>query len=186
MKVGIGSKNENERSVAFIVARLTSSRLPKKQLRMIGDRPLLLWIIDNLRDSKELDELIIATPAEKANEPLKKFAMAERISCFWYEGHADHVTTRLRRAAETYRADICVLISGDCPLVYAPIIDCMIHKLKSNPDADVIRIDPDGSGQSPAAEGISVARNRAWRLADDLSDRPELKEHQFPIIRMHP
>ncbi len=180
-------KNMNkERSVAFVVVRLSSSRFPGKQLRHIGDRPLLCWIIDHLRGCKELDEIAIATVAEKSNEPLRAFAREHGISCFWYEGEVDHVTTRLRRAAEAFDAEICVLVSGDCPLVHAAAIDRMIHQLRLDPDADIVRILPDKSEVSLALHGVNVDRKRAWQLADDLSDRHELREHLFPVIGMRP
>lgn len=172
--------------MAFVVVRLSSSRFPAKQLRRIGNRPLLRWITDRLRCCKELDEIVVTTVAETANEPLREFAQEEGLPCFWYEGEVDHVTTRLRQAAEAFNADICVLISGDCPLVYAPAIDDLIRQLRSDPKTDIVSINPDKLGQTPALEGVSIARKRAWQLADDFSDRPELKEHQFPVIGMRP
>ena len=180
------SNHVSERAVAFVVVRLSSSRFPAKQLNAIGDRPLLRWVVDNLRKCRELDDIVIATAAEPCNQPLRQFARNSGIDCFWYQGQVDHVTTRLRRAAEAYTADICVLISGDCPLVYAPAIDKMVHELKISPDADIVRVNPDEMNRPAALQGVMVARRRAWQLADDLADRPELKEHQFPIIGLQP
>jgi spore coat polysaccharide biosynthesis protein SpsF len=175
-----------DKTVAFVVVRLSSSRFRAKQCRLIGDRPLLRWITDRLKNCKELDEIVVTTVAEESNRPLREFAEREGVSCFWYEGDADHVTTRLRRAAEAFDADICLLISGDCPLIYAPAIDRMILQLRRDPEADIVSNTPDKTGQSVALYGIGVARKRAWQLADDMSDRPELKEHHFPIIGIHP
>jgi spore coat polysaccharide biosynthesis protein SpsF len=182
----IEKNKENERTVAFIVARLSSSRFAAKQLRTIGDRSLLNWILDRLSQSRQIDEIVIATVAETSNEPLRDIAWQNGIACFWYKGEVDHVTTRLRSAAEVFGADICVLVSGDCPLVHAPAIDYMISELKKAPHADVVRILSDTQKRSSALEGVSVARRRAWQLADDLADRPELKEHQFPVIWLRP
>ena len=175
-----------DRSVAFVVARLSSSRLPAKHLRPIGDRPMLQWVFDQLRRCAGLDEVVLATVAEAENRPLQEFAEKNGIACFWYEGAVDHVTTRLRRAAEVYNADICILVSGDCPLIHAPAIDQMICALKENPDADTVRLPADAHGRPPALQGIVVGRKMAWQLADDLADRPELKEHQFPVIGLRP
>jgi spore coat polysaccharide biosynthesis protein SpsF len=175
-----------DRAVAFIVARLSSSRLTGKQLRLIGDRPMLQWIIDHLRTCKEIDAIVIATIAGKENEPLREFARDRGLPCFWYEGDVDHVTTRLRKAAEEFKADICVLVSGDCPLMHAPSIDHLIKEARQHPDADVIEAKEDDEGNLPALEGIGIARIRAWQRADNLSNRPELKEHQFPIIGQRP
>jgi len=178
--------DEKERTVAFIVVRLSSSRFPAKQLRTIGDRSVLYWILDRLSQSREIDEIVIATVAEAANEPLREVARQRGVDCFWYQGEVDHVTTRLRRAAEHFAADICVMVSGDCPLVHAPAIDQMVVCLKNAPEADIVRVLSDVNNRPPALEGVLVARQQAWQLADDLANRPELKEHQFPVIGMQP
>ncbi|MCF6178005.1 MAG: NTP transferase domain-containing protein [Geopsychrobacter sp.] len=175
-----------ERAVAFIVARLSSSRFAAKQLQKIGGRSILSWIIDSLRQCHKLDEIVIATVNEAANIPLRELAAQEGLPCFWYEGEIDHVTTRLRKAAEKHSADICLLISADCPLIYAPAIDQLISELRAAPEADHLSILPNGNGQLPALEGVQVARLSAWQRADDLADRPELKEHQFPLIWLKP
>ncbi len=180
------NRTKREKAVAFIVARLDSSRLPGKQFRDIGPRTLLDWVLEGLQQSEEIDEIVLATVAEPANEPLRDWCSEKAIPCYWYEGETDHVTTRLRKAAEEFGADICVLVSADCPLIYAPAIDRLISKLRLHPEADVISVKNNDSGNLPALQGIGVARRSAWELADDLSDRPELKEHQFPVIGQRP
>ncbi|MEA1921251.1 MAG: hypothetical protein U9N63_01195, partial [Pseudomonadota bacterium] len=116
----------------------------------------------------------------------QKWAAEEKLPCFWYEGEVDHVTTRLRKAAEQYGADICILVSGDCPLIYAPLIDKLVLALKKEPDTDIVRPVSELQEKVLALQGISLARTRAWQLGDDLSDRPELKEHHFPIFGQRP
>ena len=181
------SQNTCERAVAFIPVRLSSSRLPEKHFRKIGDRTVLEWLIDNLKKSEQLDEIVIATAAEAANEPLKAFCQQHDLPLFWYEGHIDHVTTRLRLAAELYQADICLLISGDCPLVHGPTIDLLIKEFRKEPKADILVISTDNHIEKhPALEGVLISRLHAWQTADDLADRPELKEHQFPLFWQRP
>jgi spore coat polysaccharide biosynthesis protein SpsF len=182
----VAKDKEKERTVAFVVARLNSSRFAAKHLRTIGDRSLLSWTLDHISQSRQIDEIVVATVAEASNEPLRGFSMQKGVSCFWFEGDVNHVTERLRRAAETFNADICVLVSGDCPLMHAPAIDYMIHGLKNAPQADFVRVLSDARNNPSALEGVVVARRRAWQLADDIADRPELKEHQFPVIGLRP
>jgi len=177
---------KKERVVAFVVARLSSSRLPSKHFRTIGSKPLISWIIEQLRCCQLVDEIVITTVSEEANRPLQKWAAEEKLPCFWYEGEVDHVTTRLRKAAELYKADICVLVSGDCPLTYAPLIDMLIQSLIDDPVADIVRPVSKCQRKALAAQGLRLARLRAWQLGDDLSDRPELKEHHFPVCDHHP
>ncbi len=173
---------ENSKTVAFIVARLSSSRFPSKQLRTIGDRSLLAWCLDNLKKAQSIDSIVLATPAEENNRPLQRFAEENNIEFFWYEGHPNEVTTRLCKAAEKFTADICVLISGDCPLIDGQSIDQMISLFKSHPDKDYITLENDKDKQPCLLQGVSVARSSAWYRAEKLSTTPELKEHHFPII----
>jgi spore coat polysaccharide biosynthesis protein SpsF len=153
---------------------------------MIGDRPMLQWVVDQLRHCKDLDDIVLATVAEAENRPLQDFAEKNGMPCFWYQGEVEHVTTRLRRAAEAFDADVCVLVSGDCPLIHAPAIDQLIRSLKDSPVADTVGLLPDLHGHPPALQGIVASRKKAWQLADNLADRPELKEHQFPVIGLRP
>jgi len=173
-----------EHAVAFVVARLGSSRLAAKHLRHIGDRLLLDWVVDRLRQCSEVDEIVITTVASPENEPLREFAKERGIGCFWYEGDVEHVTTRLRCAAEEYRADICILISADSPLIHSPGVDLLTSELRSVPNADIVGGHTQPDERPPSLlNGIIVARRECWQRADELSDTPDLKRHQFPIIR---
>lgn len=175
-----------EKAVAFIVVRLTSARLPEKQLQKIGGKSILSWIVERLENSGELDEFVLATVAEPENEPLRQFAEGAGIPLFWYEGDVNHVTTRLTKAAEAFDADICVLISGDCPLIDEKALDHLLRGFRESTECDFVRIGQSSDSLSPMIEGIQIARRRAWVKADELSDRPELKEHQFPVIYKTP
>lgn len=174
-----------ERAVAFVVARLNSSRLPAKHLRPIGDRRLLDWVVDRLQACEELDQIVIATCAEDANLPLHDFARERGLECFAYAGHVDHVTTRLRRAAEKHGADLCVLVSGDCPLINAADLDQLLRALRAHPTAATVGIAPRGEWTFPM-EGIQIARLNAWQKADEISISAALREHQFPVIKQRP
>ncbi len=177
---------DREKCVAFIVARLSSSRLPAKHFLKIGPKPLIDWIVEELRRCTQVDQIVLATVAEPENRPLREWASQKGIPCYWYEGDVNHVTTRLRQAAESTGADICVLVSGDCPLIYAPAIDCLIRELRHHPAADIISVRNSHSHKHQQIQGIGVVRKRAWQLADDLSTLPELKEHHFPVIDQRP
>ena len=179
-------KSKTERAIAFIPVRLSSSRLPEKHFKKIGNKTILEWLIQNLRQCQQLDEIVIATAAESANEPLKAFSRDLDLPLFWYEGNIDHVTTRLRLAAETYQADICLLISGDCPLVHGPTLDFLVEEFRKEPMADILAMPTNSNGEHSALEGVMVSRLRAWQKADDLACKPELKEHQFPLFWKKP
>jgi CTP:molybdopterin cytidylyltransferase MocA len=124
---------------------------------MIGDRPMLQWVVDQLRHCKDLDDIVLATVAEAENRPLQDFAEKNGMPCFWYQGEVEHVTTRLRRAAEAFDADVCVLVSGDCPLIHAPAIDQLIRSLKDSPVADTVGLLPDCMATPRHSRALSPA-----------------------------
>ena len=172
----------SEKIVAFIVARLSSSRFPAKQMRNIGDQSLLSWCLHNVKQSRRVDSIVLATSAEDSNLPLRNFAEENDIELFWYTGHPNEVTTRLCSAAKHHKADICVLISGDCPLTDGKAIDHLIDVLSQHPENDYISLANKSKNQACMLQGVSVARSKAWHLAEQLSDSPELKEHHFPVL----
>lgn len=174
-----------ERVVAFIVARLSSSRLPNKQLRKIGEKRLLDWTIKSLKRSNFLDKIVITTVNEDGNRPLGKVAEEHGVDIFWFNGDANDVVGRLRQASDVFKADIPVLISGDCPLIYAPSLDKLIAKAKEEKEIDFVEFCPK-NGRAVIHEGIGVYRKRCWVVADELSKEASLREHHFPIVHLRP
>ncbi len=170
-----------ERVVAFIVARLSSSRLPKKHLKRIGNKRLLDWTIENLKKSRFLDEIVIATAKEEENRLLGDLAKEHGIDVYWFNGDINDVVGRLNKASQVYKADIPVLISGDCPLIYAPSLDKLIEKAIENKNIDHVGFCLKDN-RPPIHEGMGVFRKKCWELADKLSTKPNLREHHFPIV----
>lgn len=175
-----------ERAVAFVVARLSSSRLPAKQLREVGGLSILDRIMQALGEAAELDQVVLATVDEPENRPLQDLAARRGWELYWYPGAVDDVVGRLNSAADLYAAEICLLISADCPLVHGPSVDALVRAMRGSPQADYLALPPNARGEACLLEGVQVARARAWRRADAMSDRPELREHQFPVISRNP
>ena len=171
----------SENIVAFIVARLSSSRLPKKQLKKIGGKRIIDWTIENVKKSRLVNKIVIATADEKDNRPLADVAKEHNIETFLYSGDINDVVGRLAKASQTYGADIPILISGDCPLIWAESLDKMIDKILQDKELDAVGF-CQKENRPTIHEGMGVYRKKCWQLADKLSDKPNLREHQFPII----
>ena len=175
----------NERIIAFIVARLSSSRLPQKQLRKIGDKRLIDWTIENIKRSDFVEKIVIATTDDEENRPLIDVANEHGIDVFLYKGDINDVVGRLTKAAGEYDADIPILISGDCPLIWAESLDRLIKRILEDEEIDrVVFCELDG--RVPIHEGMGVYRRKCWELANRLSDRPNLREHHLPILGLKP
>ena len=49
------------RILALITARGGSKRLPGKNIRILGDKPLIVWSIDVARDIPEICDILVST-----------------------------------------------------------------------------------------------------------------------------
>ena len=58
----------NKKFLAIIPARGGSTRLPKKNLRILLGKPLVKWTIDDAKKSKFLDRIILSTDDPKIKE----------------------------------------------------------------------------------------------------------------------
>ena len=173
---------KREKAVAFVVVRLSSSRLPAKQLRQIGGQTILERIVGTLQAAVEVDQVVLATADEPENRPLREMATVRGWDLFWYAGDVDDVVGRLCAAADDFAADICLLISADCPLIHGPSVDHLVREFRQRPEADFVGLPADVQGRHCLLEGVQIARCRAWRQAEALSSLPELREHQFPVL----
>jgi len=89
----------SENIVAFIVARLSSSRLHRKQLKRIGDKRLIDWTIENVKKSKFVNKIVIATTNDDENRELIDVAKELNVDIFLYNGYINDVVGRLSQAA---------------------------------------------------------------------------------------
>jgi spore coat polysaccharide biosynthesis protein SpsF len=112
----------------LITARMKSTRLPKKLTLKINDREIIALMIERLKQSSILDEIIVATSNNPQDEILCKIAKREKINCF--KGGEDDVLERLFFAAENYELDYILNITADCPLVSFDFLGKVVDEYK--------------------------------------------------------
>jgi len=61
----------SKKTIALIVARKGSKRIPGKNIRILGDKPLIQYSIEHAQASKLIDEIVVSTDDEKAIEIAK-------------------------------------------------------------------------------------------------------------------
>jgi glutamate-1-semialdehyde 2,1-aminomutase/spore coat polysaccharide biosynthesis protein SpsF len=147
-----------------------STRLPNKAMLNLSGKPVLWHVVDRIKHSKLIDDIIIATTTNKQDDIIAKFARAENIKIF--RGSESDVLDRYYRAARKYKAEIIVRITADCPLIDPQIIDKGIRFfLKGHYDYvcnTFVLTYPEGLD----IEVISFkALQKAWQKAKLLSDR---------------
>jgi spore coat polysaccharide biosynthesis protein SpsF len=115
----------NKKIVATIEARFASSRLPGKTLLEICGKPTLELIIERLRRSKFIKEVVIATTVNPDCNAIEDLAKRLNVGCF--RGSEDDVLDRVLQSAKAYHADIIVEITGDETLIDPIIVDQTIE-----------------------------------------------------------
>jgi spore coat polysaccharide biosynthesis protein SpsF len=110
--------------VCIVEARFNSTRLPGKVLLPILGRPMLSLIVERLRRARTLDEIVIATTCNPADDAVALFA--NNMGAHVFRGSEEDVLDRVVKAAQSRDADIIVEVTGDCPLIDPGIIDKVV------------------------------------------------------------
>lgn len=107
--------------LVIVQARLSSKRFPNKVLYLIKKKPLILYLIENLKKSKNQLKIVIATSKNKSDDKIFKFCETNNIFCF--RGSLNNVAERLLQCAKKFKAKNFIRICGDSPFIDAKLID---------------------------------------------------------------
>ena len=163
----------------IIQARMGSSRLPGKALmKSDSGKPLLYYVINQLRYCSKVKNLVIATTTNQEDDEIEKFANDNSVNIF--RGKEKDVLDRYFQCAKKYSFSTIVRITADCPLIDPQIVDKVIEKFFSgNYDFatnTLMRTFPIGTD----VEVFSFsALNRAW----ENTQLPSEREHVTPYLR---
>jgi spore coat polysaccharide biosynthesis protein SpsF len=100
---------------------MSASRLPGKVLLDIGGEPMLARVVDRTRRSGFLDDLVVATSSDPADDPIETYCNRRGYPC--YRGNLHDVLDRYYQAAAKYSADVVVRITADCPIIDPDVIN---------------------------------------------------------------
>ena len=111
---------------AILEARMGSTRLPGKTLKNLCGEPLIKRVIDRIKCSKKIDEIILATTINESDDQLAHYVKQQNIKV--YRGSEQNVLERVVLAAEKYNVENIVELHGDNPFLDSEIIDLIINK----------------------------------------------------------
>jgi spore coat polysaccharide biosynthesis protein SpsF (cytidylyltransferase family) len=110
--------------VAVIAARMGSSRLPGKALRLLAGKPLLGHLLDRVMLARRLDGIVVATSTRPENDAIAAYCASRAVACF--RGDEDDVLGRMLQALRAQAATVGVQVFGDGPLIDPAIIDQVV------------------------------------------------------------
>lgn len=166
---------------AIIQARMGSTRLPSKVLKILGGKSVLEQVYDRVKKSKYIDEIFVATTIDNNNLPLINLCSSKGMRVFC--GSEDDVLDRYYQLAKLINTDHIVRVTSDCPVIDPELIDFIIEShLQSLSDYTSNTIEdsfPDGLDTEVFK---FEALERAWNEAVLISER----EHVTPYIKKNP
>lgn len=112
--------------VATVEARMASSRLPGKILKDLAGQPSLQRLVERVRRSKYIQDVIIATTVAPSDDITEEACKKMGVKVF--RGSSDDVLDRVLQAAKSGQADVIVELTGDCPLLDPQLIDDVISR----------------------------------------------------------
>lgn len=176
---------DERRIVAIVQARMGSSRLPGKVLKDIAGQPMLAWVVERACRAESVDEVVVATTTDPADDAIEAFCRERGYSVF--RGSVFDVLDRFYQAAREYRADIIVRLTADCPMIDPAVIDRTVEALlDSDADFAANRLPPPWKRTYPIGLDTEVvtfsALERAWRDAKE----PYEREHVLPYLYDEP
>ena len=161
-----------QKRAIIVQARMSSSRLPGKSLQMIGDRPLLYYVLKRLE--KTGIPVIVATSDHSSDDEIADYVESLKIHVF--RGELENVLQRYIDCAEAFGVTGIIRVTGDNPLVD---IEALKHSEALFEDYQYLdAIYPNGWIKGTGFEFVTLGELQKIRPS-----KPEHREHVTLALR---
>jgi spore coat polysaccharide biosynthesis protein SpsF (cytidylyltransferase family) len=159
--------------IAFIQARLTSTRLPNKVLAKIGEWTAIQLMHLRLLQAKNVDKIVFVIPDNDENDRLDRYLVND-LMVDVVRGDENDVLSRFIRASRLYPAKYFVRLTADCPLICPELVDQVVEAAVGNNIAYASNTNPPTFPDGLDVECIS---KEALLWADASTFDPKIREH---------
>ncbi len=167
--------------ICIVQGRMGSERLPGKVMREINGKPMISYTLNSLKESRYIDEVILATSTLEINDPLVKYAKDNGFEVF--RGSEENVLERFKKVSDKYEGDIIIRVTGDCPLINPIIVDNVITKFLMY-DYDYIRLDVPQTFQRGYDTEI-FSKDALNKVYERVCSEENMKNHEYDKFREH-
>ena len=157
----MNSTDSRPRVVAFVPARMASSRFPGKPLVLIAGLPMVEHVRRRSALSRRVDEVVVATCDQEILDTVAAFGGRGVMT---RDSHLDCVD-RIGEAATIVPADVAVIVQGDEPLIRPELIDAVVEGLLSYPDVGCANV------LSTISSPVDLANPAVVKAVVDTRDR---------------
>lgn len=168
--------------VAIIQARMTSSRLPGKVLKTILGKTLLEHLIERVRLTKNVDEIVVASPYGTPHDPIEAL-VGQMSDITFIRGEEHDVLSRYQKAASYTKADIIIRITSDCTLYDFKLVSSWLNLFLQSDASYLYAAHERGY---PLGLGAEILTREALDIAFSQAKDPYEREHVTPYIWRRP
>ena len=165
----------SKKVVAIVQARMGSKRLSGKSMADLVGKPLLWHVLQRVKRSKQVGEIVLATTTKPGDDVLAN--LAKECGIIVFRGSENDLVDRYYQAAKKFKADIVVRICADNPCLEPTEIDRIIqyHKRgESDFSSNTHNIDGNGYPDGLGAEVFDFnTLEELWRI----TTAPKHREH---------
>ena len=114
----------------LIVARLSSKRLPNKNILTFNELPMIVNLYERIKKSKSIDKIIICTSNESSDDPLE--GIAKKNNMLIFRGSLENIMERIVSCAFKFNLTDIVEVLGDNPLIDYTLVDYVTNHYLDN------------------------------------------------------
>jgi spore coat polysaccharide biosynthesis protein SpsF len=119
----------------FVLARLGSSRLEEKHLKLVNGKPAIKLLVDRLKAAKRVRNIVVCTTTHASDDKLADFLQKQGIT--YFRGNEKDVLARFLDAAKQFQTDVIIDVEGD-KIYTDPFYVDKIISIMNDTDADFV------------------------------------------------
>ena len=164
----------------IVQCRLSSSRLPGKALKILGQKSVLAWVLTSMKKVK-VDKYFVATDYE-SYETLKPICKQNGFDCF--AGDLNDVLKRFCDLIKTLKVDTIIRATADNPFLFYEAAQASVEEFeernKGKHPCDYLTY----TGL-PHGSGVEIFSAQSLLQAAEQTDNPYDHEHVGPALYNH-
>lgn len=162
---------------AVIACRVDSSRLYAKPLQQVGKHRILELLLNQIKKSTLINEIVLAISENPGNEAFVNFAKVHKLK--FIRGNDKDVLKRLIDGAKYVNADVVFRITSENPFIYLEKIDLLIkNHIENNFDFSYIH-------NVPLGVGYEIINLKALEISHKFGSRRHRSELCSLYIKDH-
>jgi len=166
---------------AIVQARMSSTRLPGKVLKRLGEKPLLGHLLDRVERASRVNKVVVATSAQPSDDPIAEYCRSRGVSCC--RGPLHDVAQRFLLAMETCPAHAYIRLCADSPIMDPEVVNAVVGLFEAKKPDLATNVFP---RSFPAGLSVEVIHPASFRKAAVLFSTAAHREHVTRFFYEHP